>query len=114
MLSFHRSLQLMCAALIAVVCSTALRGCTTHDRAEPVPTTAYEMHTGREPVSFTARPDGMVYVEDANDQKLVYSGQLRRGQKLSLDSTRTDNQIMLAGQTVSAGTLRAAHDLNIY
>jgi hypothetical protein len=114
MLSLHRSLQLMCTALFAVICSTALVGCTTHDRAESVPTTASPMTQGREQLTFTAPHDGMVYVEDSNDKKLVYSGQMRRNQKLSIDATKTENQIMLDGQTVIDRTLRAAHDYKIY
>lgn len=114
MLSLNRSLQLTFAALFAVVCSTSLVGCNSHDRAESVPTSATKMTQGREQLTFTAPRDGMVYVEDANDHKLVYSGQMRRNQKLSLDSTKTENQIMLDGQAVIDRTLRAAHDYNIY
>ena len=115
MLSLNRSLQLTFAAMFALVCSTVLvAGCNSNERAESVPTTATKMTQGSQQLTFTAPHDGMVYVEDANDHKLVYSGEMRRNQKLSLDSTKTDNQIMLDGQTVIDRTLRAAHDYNIY
>jgi hypothetical protein len=113
MLSLNRSLQVTLAAMMMVACSSLVVGCGP-EKHEAIPATASVQTQGTQNLTFTAPHDGMAYVEDTNEHKLVWSGQVLRGQKITLDATREKDQIMLDGQTVVDKTLRPGHEYKIY
>jgi hypothetical protein len=72
-------------------------GCQ-HDRHSQIPADATLMTEGDKSLSFRANESGTVYVYNRNDDKMVYSGDIGRGETLSVDSP--NNRITLDGRTV--------------
>jgi hypothetical protein len=55
------------------------------DARNDVPATASLVKEGHEPLMFQAPSDGTVWVYNASDHRLVYSGSLRLGQTVNVD-----------------------------
>ena len=66
--------------------AVSMVGCTSHGR-DAVPSDARTLTTGegRELVSATAPHDGEMYVVDDTDNKLVWSGQVHRDDRIEVD-----------------------------
>ena len=72
-------------------------GCQ-HDRHSQIPADATLMSEGDRSLTFRATESGTVYVYNRNDDKMVYSGDIARGETLSVDADK--NRITLDGRTV--------------
>jgi len=59
-------------------------GCM-NERHSQIPTDATLMTEGQKSLAFRATEPGTVYVYNRNDNKMVYSGEMERGQSLSID-----------------------------
>ena len=95
----------------AVLGAALLAGCA-HDRHEDIPLSASEIGEGRESVFFNAPYDGRVYVYDATADKMVYNGELKRGQMVKVDAK--DNKILLDNQTAVERDLVNDHRFKIF
>jgi hypothetical protein len=84
--------------LSMAVGSTALIGCS-HDRDEMVPPSAMMSAEGDSRLSFRAPNDGTVYIYDTDANRLVYSGQVEKGQLLVLDPGQ--DELTLDGKTLT-------------
>jgi hypothetical protein len=96
----------------AVALAMGVVGCATTN--ENVPTNAQMVSSGNETVAFTAPRHGMVYVVDKNTNKLLYSGNVDRGQAVTIDPTKRDHNITLDGNTVTQESLNVGHTYQIY
>jgi hypothetical protein len=81
---------------------------------ENVPPSAQMVSSGNETVAFTAPRHGMVYVVDKNTNKLLYSGNVDKGQSVTIDPTKHDHNIMLDNNTVTQESLNVGHTYQIY
>jgi hypothetical protein len=95
----------------AVLGAALLVGCA-HDRHEDIPLSATEIGEGKESVFFNAPYDGRVYVYDATADKMVYNGELKRGQMVKVDAK--DNKILLDNQTAVERDLVNDHRFKIF
>src|SRR5215204_4468832 len=76
----------------------ALLGGCMHDRHEAIPSDATLQTEGQKELAFRATEPGTVYVYNRNDNKMVYSGEMRRGETLSIDPNQ--DRVTLDGRTV--------------
>ncbi|HTL29236.1 MAG TPA: hypothetical protein VL282_08445 [Tepidisphaeraceae bacterium] len=81
---------------------------------ENIPSSANMVSSGNETVAFTAPRDGKVYVLDKNMNKLLYSGNIERGQAVTVDPTRKDRNIALDGNSVTQTSLNVGHTYEIF
>src|SRR5829696_5296129 len=93
MMSFCRNVA--APALLAATAFVGVSGCASSDRdlykpvpeqaLHVVPATAQLMREGDEPIVFRAPENGTVYVYNSSDDRLVYTGAVRRGQTVQVD-----------------------------
>ena len=82
-------------AVIALLVVAA--GCAT-DRPLSVPADEMLLSEGDRDLTFRADRDGTVYVYNHNDDQILYSGKVERGQTISVDTER--DRIELDGRPV--------------
>jgi hypothetical protein len=86
-------------------------GCTATGKSA-IPSGADRVASGDGPIDYRAQRDGDVWVYDADARKMVYTGPVRDGDRLRVN-TET-NQILIGGRTVSERPLAANHKYEIY
>jgi len=73
-------------------------GCASRHKAIPQSANMVAANEGQGKVNFVAPRDGQVFVEDRTSNKLLYSGQIRDGQQLTVepkkDRITVDDQIV--------------------
>ena len=87
------------------------------DRVPPVtpatlPPESTLMTTGDANLRFKPTTDGRVFIYDREADKLLYQGQISRGEVVEVDSR--NNRILIGGNTASELNLRPGHDKEIY
>jgi hypothetical protein len=99
------------AAGLGVAAVAFVPGCATEpDRV--VPSTAMLTSQGNTKVVYTAPSDGMVYVYDDTSHDLIYSGQMMKGQRLTVDP-KADN-IEMDDRKVSESVLKSGNEYQVY
>jgi len=99
----------ICGALALTL--FAFNGCTASGKMA-IPAGAEEVEAGRGELRYSAQRDGKVWVYDAETDKMVYTGPIRDGDRITVDPDR--NQIVVGGQTVSEQPLISDHKYRIY
>ncbi len=101
------------AAPVAALCLGAgLIGCSSEPKAEQVPAGAQLLVQGDRQLSYTAQRDGNVYVYDASDNTLLYSGLIEKGQSISIDPE--EDKIMVDNKLVLEKDIHAGNRHRIY
>jgi hypothetical protein len=77
-----------------------------------LPSDATLMTTGDANLRFKPTTDGRVFIYDRETDKLLYQGQVSRGEVVEVDSRA--NRILVGGNTASELNLRPGHDKEIY
>ena len=100
-----------------VVEERTVRHVRDHARVPPVapatlPPEATLMTTGDANLRFKPTTDGRVFIYDREADKLLYQGQVSRGEVVEVDSR--NNRILIGGNTASELNLRPGHDKEIY
>lgn len=72
-----------------------------------VPGDAQLVESGNQKGVYTASHEGMVYVYDQQSNRLIWSGNVHRDDKISVDPSK--NEITRNGQVVGKGTLTPYH-----
>lgn len=99
-------------AALAVACTLAAPGCADTGRAA-VPSGAEELTTGRGGVlKATAPRAGRAYVLDRGGDRLVWSGDVVSGDKVTVDPEA--NRVALNGKTVGESDLKVDRRYTIY
>ena len=101
-------------AATAVVAAAAVLGVSAGcgpDRHAAIPADAALAAEGDGKVTATAKDAGMVYVHDRNDNRLVYSGDVRANDVVTVDPDA--NRVMVNTRVVQDKTLRRGHDHRI-
>jgi hypothetical protein len=99
------------AAGLAVGFAALLTGCA--DRPMPVPSTAALMSEGNgERIAFVPTQYGRVYISDRNDDKILYQGEVNRGD--TVEVRPQEDHIMIAGRITSDRPLDHGHQYRIF
>ena len=101
------------AAPVAALCIGAgVIGCSSEPKAEQVPPGAQLLLQGDRQLAYTAQRDGTVFVYDASDETLLYSGQIEKGQTIAIDPD--EDKIMLDNRLVLEKDIHAGNRHRIY
>ncbi|HTL28815.1 MAG TPA: hypothetical protein VL282_06340 [Tepidisphaeraceae bacterium] len=79
---------------------------------EAVPAYANEVKSGKGPLSFQAQTPGWLYLVDADDNVLLYSGQLSKDQTFSVDPEA--RSATLDGKNVFTREIYPSHSHRLY
>lgn len=74
-----------------------LAGCT-EERHSAIPASAHLVNKTTDRGAWTAPSDGTVYIDTGMGDKLFYSGQVRKGQTVTINERR--NRLEIGGNTV--------------
>ena len=90
---------------------TTSPGCTDKGRMA-IPSDADRLASGRGEVTATATRDGEVWILDKDDNRIVWSGDVRREDRIEIETK--DNRIRVGGETKSERPLDSEHEYVIY
>ena len=80
---------------------------------DEIPTTATRVDEGGGPrLTFTTSRDGTLYVYDADDDRVIYSGGVRADDRFAMDPA--DNRATVNGHTVLGAKLNPNHRYRVY
>ena len=99
--------------MLACVVAASLFGaaCTATGKSA-IPPGADRVAGGDGPIEYRAQRDGDVWVYDADSKKMVYTGPVRDGDRVRVNTE--SNQILIGGRTVSERPLAGDHKYEIY
>ncbi len=100
------------APVAALSLAVGIAGCTSEPKAEQVPANARLLVEGDRMLNYSAPSDGEVYVYDSSDRKLLYSGQVQKGQSVSIDPD--DDKIMIDNKLALEKDIHAGNRHRIY
>jgi hypothetical protein len=86
-------------------------GCSDKGRMA-IPSDADQLASGRGRVTATATRDGEAWILDRHDNRIVWSGDVRRDDRIEIDPG--ENRIRVAGETKSERALDRDHEYVIY
>lgn len=92
--------------------SLGVMGCQSDQRPPFIPSSAQVMDSGNGMIHYTAPDNGMVYVYDRVQDKLVWSGNILKGQSLDVDPDK--NQVVENGAIVTMKTLNRGDMTDVY
>ena len=99
------------ALLLGSAATLATSGCSDKGRMA-IPNDADRLGSGRGEVTATATRDGEAWILDENENKIVWSGNVRRDDRILIDPA--DNRIKVGGRTVSERALDRDHQYIVY
>ena len=80
---------------------------------DEIPTTANRVDEGGgKRLTYTAGRDGTLYVYDADDDRVIYSGGVRSDERFAMDPA--NNRATVNGRTVLGATLKPNHRYRLY
>lgn len=100
------------APVAALSIGIAVLGCSSEPRAEQVPPNAQLLVQGDQQLAYTAPSDGTVYIYDSTSETLVYSGEVQKGQSISIDPD--DDKVMVDGRLAVEKDIHAGNRHRIY
>jgi hypothetical protein len=86
-------------------------GCAS-DRHDAIPQSARLVAEDQGKIDFVAPSDGEVFLEDRTANKLVYSGKMNEGERLSVDAIK--NRVLVDGRTVQDQKIRDLDNLRVF
>lgn len=99
------------AAAVTIGVLAMLSGCA--DRPMPVPATASLMSEGNgDRIAFMPTQYGRVYVSDRTDDKILYQGEVQRGD--TVEVRPKEDRIMVGGRITSDRPLDDGHQYRIF
>lgn len=96
-----------CTTLAVLV---GLAGCSS--APQNIPGNAQKVATSRSNITYMVPQDGTAYVYDRSGSRLLWSGKVKRGQTVMVDSQ--NNQIESNGQVVSTHTMSPGGENELY
>ena len=101
------------AAPVAALClGVGAIGCSSEPKAEQVPAVAQMLVQGDQQLAYTAQRDGEIFVYDSDDRKLIYSGQIEKGQTVSVDPE--EDKVLVDNRLVVEKDIHAGNRHRIY
>jgi hypothetical protein len=99
------------AAAVTIGFLAMLSGCA--DRPMPVPSTASLMSEGNgDRIAFMPTQYGRVYISDRTDDKILYQGEVQRGDTVEIRPK--EDRIMIGGRVTSDRPLDDGHQYRIF
>src|SRR5438552_11732861 len=108
----RRSSLLMTSLMILLVYGCSVSRSDTKMRSLGIPTGAVQVDEGTDRLTYTPRRSGTVYVYDVDDDRLVYQGRVRDGDRLTIDPET--NRLELNGRQVVDRDLKRKDRHRIY
>ena len=102
--------QRIIRGLFAAIAISAA-GCA-HQTGPNVPPGAPSIATGSQDVAYTAPQDGRMYIQDDFDKRVVYSGQVRKGQTVRFDQRQ--DAVLLDGTVAAQGIRGGWHQHTMF
>lgn len=100
-------------APVAVLCLGAgVIGCSSEPKAEQIPAGARMAMQGDQQLVYPAPQDGTVYIYDADDRTLIYSGKVEKGQSITVDPDA--DTVMIDTRLVLEKDIHAGNRHRIY
>jgi CO dehydrogenase/acetyl-CoA synthase delta subunit len=99
-------------APVVLGAALCLGGGCAHEQHPQIPASAAQASEGTRIVSATATQDGDVYIYDASDNKMIYSGKVQHGEVVQVDAEK--NVVMLNGKTLTERDLPNDHHYKIF
>jgi hypothetical protein len=111
--NFSRNLssKKSCFAVALFVGAAALTGCASRGR-QAIPSGADVVESGAGTIDYEANRNGDVWILDADTGKLIYMGELRKGETVRVNSK--SDQVTIGGKTVSERPISDEHKYQIY
>jgi hypothetical protein len=100
------------APAVALCLGVGVVGCSSEPRAEQVPPNAQLLVQGDRQLTYSAPRDGEVYVYDVDDETLLYSGQVQKGQSITVDPE--EDRIMIDSKLALEKDIHAGNKHRIY
>src|SRR5688572_32409617 len=101
------------AALLLSVAATLTTSLACSDTGRmSIPSDADRLGSGRGEVTATATRDGEAWILDENENKIVWSGNVRQDDRILIDPA--DNKVKVGGRTVSERALDRDHHYIVY
>src|SRR5436190_24030597 len=94
------------AAALALGLTLFITGCASPED-HGIPTTATLAMQGMGPLTFTAPDNGLAYVYDNADDFILWSGPVRRGQTINIDSD--NHRVLVDNRVASDKTVISGH-----
>ena len=99
-------------AAMAVSAAAMVAGGCTGRGVQAIPPDAERVAAGEGEIEYESGKAGDIYVFDETDNKLVYSGQIRRDERLEVDPD--EDVITINGRTVVERPLSENHRYRVY
>lgn len=103
--------QLAIPALLGL--GLVVGGCAK-ERHEAIPQTAMNVSEASGDIRYTAPENGEVFVYNANQDELIYSGRIRKGETLSVEPEDDEDKIRIDSQVVSTRDLKEGHKHKVF
>lgn len=100
------------APTLALCMGVGAIGCSSDPEPQQVPPNARLLVQGDQMLSYTATQKGTVYVYDSSDETLLYSGEVDKGQAISIDPE--EDQIMIDNRLAVEKDIHAGNRHRIY
>jgi hypothetical protein len=100
------------AASAVIGLATLAGGCASDERPKQIPLAANLVTEGQTNVAYTSVNDGIAYVYDTHDDRVVWSGPVQRGQTVRVD--QANDRVLVADRLAAEKVLRSGHDHQIY
>ncbi len=100
------------APVVALCISAGVIGCASEPKAEQVPAGARLAMQGDQQLVYTVQDDGKVYIYDVDDGTLLYSGQVEKGQVVTVDPD--EDTIMIDSRLALENDIGAGNRHRIY
>jgi hypothetical protein len=98
------------APALSLTLLVILSGCA--DRPMSVPSSATLMTEGSNRASFRATEFGRVYVTDETDKRILYQGDVDKGEMVEVNSV--DDRILIGGRTVTDRPMDDNHQYRVF
>ena len=99
-----------CILMVSSLGMVATVGCAS--RHKSIPDSAQLVAEDKGKSDFVAPQDGHVYVEDRSANKLLYSGKIDQGDRLTVDPGK--NRLTLNGETVRDQKIRDLNNIRVF
>ncbi len=107
-------MQIVQSAVLGVVAGSLglfAVGCV-HEKPDTVPSSALKVGESQKILSYAAPSNGRVYVYDATDNRILYAGDVMKGDMVSLDADK--NRVTVDDKLVFEKGLNGSHIHRIY
>src|SRR5256885_15591573 len=98
------------AVVVTVGLMAIVSGCA--DRPTAVPASANLMTEGSNRMSFRPTQFGRVYVTDETDKKILYQGEVDKGDMVEVNAQ--DDRILVGGRTVTEQPMVDSHQYRVF